>query len=171
MTAAVAPRGIAAPGRRAFQAGVRAGTGHGPAPACDQRYRAATEGRRPGRRRRYRASVRARGFTLIELVLAVTTLAVGVLAVAATALPVTRLIRRGDAQAAAAAAAAGRIETLRAQGCGAAGSGEVVVAGRYHLRWTVASSGPLRAVRVVATYPWAGGGTRSDSYETALACP
>jgi len=67
--------------------------------------------------------VHARGFTLVELVLAVTLLAAGVLAVAASAVPLGRLVRRGDARVAAAAAAGAEIEAVRAAGCSAPASG------------------------------------------------
>jgi prepilin-type N-terminal cleavage/methylation domain-containing protein len=113
--------------------------------------------------------VNGRGFTLLELVVATTVLAVGVLAVASTALPVTRLIRWGGAQSAAAEAAAGRIETLRAGGCAALAAGDTLIAGRYRLRWVVDAAGALRRVNVVATYPWADR-FHSDTFETSVAC-
>jgi prepilin-type N-terminal cleavage/methylation domain-containing protein len=111
-----------------------------------------------------------RGFTLIELVVAVTVLAVGVLAVAANAVPLARLVRRGGVQTGSAAAAGAEIESLRAAGCAAPATGTVTSGGGYRLRWSVAPAGRLREVTVVTTYPW-GSGARSDVYETAVACP
>ncbi len=104
---------------------------------------------------------------MIELILAVTLLAVGVLAVAATTVPLGRLIRRGDAQAASAAAAGAVIETLRAGGCAtAAGS----AAGHgLRIAWSATGSGALHELTVVATYPW-GPGIRSDTFATTVGC-
>ena len=105
----------------------------------------------------------------MELVLAVTVLAVGVLAVAASAAPLGRLIRRGEARAAAAAAAGAEIERLRAAGCAAAPSGATVGAGGLRIAWAVAG-GDLREITVVATYPW-GPGVHSDTFRASVACP
>jgi prepilin-type N-terminal cleavage/methylation domain-containing protein len=114
--------------------------------------------------------MRVRGFTLIELIVAVTVLAVGVLAVAATAVPLGRLVRRGGAQGTSAAAAGAEIEVLRAAGCAAPVAGAALNGGGYRLTWTSVSGGGLRRVTVVATYAW-GPGAHSDMYETAVACP
>jgi prepilin-type N-terminal cleavage/methylation domain-containing protein len=113
--------------------------------------------------------VHVRGFTLIELVVAVTLLAVGVLAVVASAVPLGRLVRQGDAQAASAAAAGAVIEAVRAAGCAAPAS-DVASAGHgLRISRTVAGSGALQELTVVATYPW-GPGARSDTFRTAIAC-
>jgi prepilin-type N-terminal cleavage/methylation domain-containing protein len=110
-----------------------------------------------------------RGFTLIELVVAVTMLAVGVLAVAATAVPLGRLVRRGGAQGSSAAAAGAEIEALRATGCAAPAVGAALNGGGFRITWSVAPGGALREVTVVATYPW-GPGAHSDTFGTAVAC-
>jgi len=111
-----------------------------------------------------------RGFTLIEVVVAVTVLAVGVLALAASAVPLGRLVLRGDAQVAAAAAASAEIEAVRAAGCAAPASGGVPAGHGLRVSWILAGSGGLRDLTVVATY--AGGpGAHSDTYETSVACP
>jgi len=114
--------------------------------------------------------MRDRGFTLVELIVAVTVLAVGVLAVAASAVPLGRLIARGGAQTASAAAAGARIEALRATACGAA-SGEAVAGGHgLRVAWTLNGDGAVRTVSVVATYPW-GPGAHADSFAATVACP
>jgi prepilin-type N-terminal cleavage/methylation domain-containing protein len=115
------------------------------------------------------SGVRARGVTLIELLLAITVLAVGALAVAATAAPLARLVRWGGAQSASAAAAGAVIEKLRAAGCAALAPG-AATRGGLSLGWQAAPGGRLRAVTVAATYPW-GAGSHRDVYETAVACP
>ncbi len=112
--------------------------------------------------------MRARGFTLIELVVAVMLLAVGVLAVAASAAPLARLLRRGSARAVAAEAAGARIEMFRAEGCGGEATG-VASGGGARVAWSAAPGGGLEAVTVVATYPW-GPGLHSDTYEALVAC-
>ena len=113
---------------------------------------------------------RVRGFTLIELVFAVTVLAVGVLAVAASAVPLGRLVLRGDAQVASAAAAAAEIEAVRAAGCSAPPTGLASPGHGLRISWTLVGSGGLRDLKVVATYAW-GPGAHTDTYETAVACP
>jgi len=109
-----------------------------------------------------------RGFTLIELMVAVTVLAVGVLAVAASAAPLARLVRRGGIRAAAAEAAGAAIETARAAGC-EAGAGGAYGGHGLRLSWSLAGSGALREMTVVATYPW-GSGAHSDTFVAAVAC-
>lgn len=110
-----------------------------------------------------------RGFTLIEMVMAVTVLTVGVLAVVASAVPLARLVRRGGVQTVSAAVAGAQIEALRAAACAGA-SGGAATSGGYRLTWSVGAAGRLRDVTVVATYPW-GPGSHSDTYETAVSCP
>lgn len=114
--------------------------------------------------------MRVRGFTLVESVVAVVVLAVGVLAVVASTVPLARLVRRGGAQAASAAAAGAEIESLRAAGCAAPAAGAATSGGHYRLNWFVAPGGRLRSVTVMTTYAW-GPGAHSDVYETAIACP
>ena len=101
--------------------------------------------------------------------MAVTVLAVGVLAAAASAVPVARLIRWGGAASAAAAVAGAKVEEMRATGCTALADGAATLAGGYRLSWTVSRSGPLREVTVTVAFP-TGTGSRSETYEALLAC-
>jgi len=110
-----------------------------------------------------------RGFTLVELVVAVTLLAVGVLAVAASAVPLAMLARRGWAEASAATAARAAIEAARSAGCGASAAGMASSPG-LKLSWIVTGSGALREMTVVTTYPW-GPGAHSDTFVAAIPCP
>jgi len=114
--------------------------------------------------------MRVPGFTLIELVVAVTVLAVGVLAVAASAAPLGRLVRHGGAQAVSAAVAGAEIEAVRAAGCAAPASAVAAAGHGLHLAWTLAGGGAPREMAVVTTYPW-GPLARSDTFWTAVACP
>lgn len=124
-----------------------------------------------GRRGRLRifGAVRARGYTLVELIVAVTVVAVGVLAAASSAAPVGRLVRWGGAESGAAAAASATLETLRSGGCARLVSGDTIVAGRYHVSWSAAAEGALRAVRLTVVYA-SGTAPRADTLETAVAC-
>ena len=109
-----------------------------------------------------------RGFTLVEMVVAVTLLAVGVLALAASSVPLGRLVRRGWAEAASAVAAGTAIEAARASRCG--GSGGAAATGHgLVLSWTLAGSGSLREMTVVVTSPW-GPGMHSDTFVAAVPC-
>jgi len=112
--------------------------------------------------------MRGGGFALIELIVAITLLAAGVLALAGSAVSLGVLARRGWAQAASAAAAGAAIEAARAAGCGASATG-VASARGLRLSWIVAGSGALREMTVVTAYPW-GPGLRSDTFVAALRC-
>lgn len=112
---------------------------------------------------------RARGFTLVELMVAVLVLTVGVLALGGTAAAVTRMVGWGQRRAGSALAAQSRLEVLRAGGCGSLGSGRDSV-GPYRLRWSAASTGSLRTIVLTVDYP-DGRGDRSESYEAAAWCP
>lgn len=115
------------------------------------------------------AAVSGRGYTLVELIVAVTVVAVGVLAAASSAAPVARLVRWGGAESGAMAAASSALETLRARGCAGLASGDTVIAGRYHVSWNAEADGALRAVRLTVSYA-TGTAQRSDTLETARAC-
>lgn len=67
---------------------------------------------------------RSSGFTLVELLVALTILSVGLLGLVVTSALVTRMIGRGQRSANAALFASRRLERLRAGGC-AAGAGLV----------------------------------------------
>lgn len=101
--------------------------------------------------------------------MAVTVLAVGVLAAAASAVPVARLIRWGGAVSSSAVVAGARVEAMRASGCTTLSDSAATVAGGYRLSWTVSRSGPLREVTVTVVFP-TGTGSRSETYEALLAC-
>lgn len=104
----------------------------------------------------------------MELIVAVTVVAVGVLAAASSAAPVGRLVRWGGAESGAAAAASATLETLRSGGCARLVSGDTI-AGRYHVSWSAAAEGALRAVRLTVVYA-SGTAPRADTLETAVAC-
>jgi prepilin-type N-terminal cleavage/methylation domain-containing protein len=111
----------------------------------------------------------ARGYTLVEVIVAVTVLAVGVLGAAASAVPVARLVRWGGALSSSAAAAGSQLETLRARACPELSDGAEDVAGGLRVRWTVAGSGRRREVTVTVAFP-TGEGFRSETFGALMAC-
>jgi hypothetical protein len=110
-----------------------------------------------------------RGVTLVELVVAVLVLTVGVLALAGTAAAVSRMVAWGQRLGGSGVAAQARLEALRAGGCASLGDGRDSV-GRYRLRWSVATAGPLRSLTLTVSYP-NGRGDRNDVFEAVAWCP
>jgi prepilin-type N-terminal cleavage/methylation domain-containing protein len=100
------------------------------------------------------------GFTLIEVLVAVTVLSVGVIAMAGSAATVTRMIGRGKIDTRAAQLATLKMDSLRAVAysttprCTALANGGPATTGHVNLSWTVAvaATGTGRDVNVSATY-------------------
>jgi prepilin-type N-terminal cleavage/methylation domain-containing protein len=109
-----------------------------------------------------------RGFSLIEVVLAVVVLAVGVLALAGTSARVVGLINQGGRLGGASLVAEGRFELLRAAPCAALASGSTVE-GPFTVGWTVATSGYLKTVGLTVSYV-TGGRTHTDTFATTISC-
>jgi len=118
-----------------------------------------------------------RGFTIIEIIIAIIVLTVGVLGMVTTAALVTRMIARGQRSAAASAFAARRIERMRVAACDNAqrldGSdtryrGSTWVAFN---NWTFTNLGNLNyRLKVVSTYRTTQNRVRNDSTETTITC-
>ncbi|MBX6331173.1 MAG: prepilin-type N-terminal cleavage/methylation domain-containing protein [Gemmatimonadaceae bacterium] len=83
-----------------------------------------------------------RGFTLIELVVAIMIMTVGVLGLASTATVVARQLGGAAQQTIAANVAARRLELLRSRHCTALASGSAVTRGMTE-HWGVASAVPI----------------------------
>lgn len=113
----------------------------------------------------------ARGFTVVEVLVAVMIVSVGLMGLATTAGVVTRMIGTGHHLTRAASLAAERIEGLRAGGCPAAGRGGET-RGSFVVTWEVAEASGGRArdivVRVTGPTP---AGARTDSLLTTQLCP
>jgi len=110
-----------------------------------------------------------KGFTIIEVVVAVLVLTVGVLGLSATAALVTRMIGQGQRLSEATALAQRRFEILRSQSCSAITSGTETV-GRYTLTWrTTDVSGRAVTVNLAVTSPTADA-TRTDTFQTTIPC-
>ena len=112
-----------------------------------------------------------RGFTIVEVLVAVMILSVGLMGLVTTAGLVTRMIAQGQRSTEAATLANERIELLRAQGCPAAATGSET-RGAYTINWrVVAMASPKgRTIQVRVVSP-TGRGTRSDNFQTVHFCP
>ena len=113
--------------------------------------------------------MRERGFSLVELMVAILILTVGILGLAATSAQVEQMMGWGDRIGGSAMAASARLETLRATPCASLASSGSSTSGIYSLSWTVTASGTLRTITVTVTYP-NGRSARSDVYQTLRSC-
>ncbi len=112
----------------------------------------------------------ARGFTIVEVIVAVLVLSIGLLGLASTAALTTRMIGQGQRYSEASAMATRRFEMLRSRPCAAMGNG-TESEGRYTATWTVAdvAAGKAKAVRVIVQSPMAGR-MRADTFSTTIPC-
>jgi prepilin-type N-terminal cleavage/methylation domain-containing protein len=117
------------------------------------------------------------GFTLIEVLVAVTVLGIGVVALVGSAAMVTRMIGRGQMGTRAAQLAAQRFELLRVAAyrstprcthASFANGGPLTSQGVTET-WTIAGT-TLRTVTETVTYRTAKGGTHSDVFTTEIGC-
>ena len=125
-----------------------------------------------------------RGFTIIEVIIAVIVLTVGILAMVTTAALVTRMIARGQRSADASAFMARRVERIRAVASGQiAGACATPAPGSDTLyrgsnwvainTWTVTPVvGQLQnfRIQIVSTYKTFKNRVRRDSMETTFSC-
>ena len=113
----------------------------------------------------------ARGFTIIEMMVAIMILSVGVLGLASTAAVVTRQMGGGVMQATAASRANSRFEQLHARNCTtlAGESGSVTSRGITE-EWSAANIQRAVVVKVGVTYHTTRG-DRSHTYESKIPCP
>jgi prepilin-type N-terminal cleavage/methylation domain-containing protein len=117
------------------------------------------------------------GFTIIEVLVAVTILAVGVVALAGSSAAVTRMISRGKTDTRAAQLATLQAEALRLAAysttprCTAAGlaDGGPVATDHVSVSWTVAVNGTGRDVTVSSSYRTARG-MRTQVLTTYIEC-
>lgn len=118
-----------------------------------------------------------RGFTIIEIIIAIIVLTVGLLGLVTTGALVTRMIARGQRSAVATAFAARRLERMRVAACIAAqrvggqdtlyrGSSWVVVN-----TWTFTDAGNQNyRLKIVTQYKTIKNQVRQDSTETTIPC-
>lgn len=118
-----------------------------------------------------------RGFTIVEVMVAVLILTIGIIALAGASGLTHRMLGQGRMSTVASELAVQRLEVLRATAEGTAtpcasaafATGTATVQ-NVALRWEVPSSGDLRTVRVIATYRTPAGGTRRDTVATYIRC-
>lgn len=113
----------------------------------------------------------ARGFSLIELMIAMVILTVGVLGVAASARLVTQMTGSGGRYGGSSVVASSRFERLRAGVCATLAGGSATT-GKYSESWTVTISGAsnlLRTVTLTISYN-DGRSTRSAVFATTISC-
>lgn len=112
-----------------------------------------------------------RGFTFVEVVVAMLILTVGVLALASSMARLSRILNRGSMATRGAVYAQARMEHLRATGCGSLASGSETPAPSYQMVWTVTapSGSRTKQIELVSTYP-AGNTTRMDTLVTSVPC-
>ncbi len=113
-----------------------------------------------------------RGFTLVELTIAVTLFTIGVLGMLGVTAGITRLLGMGDRIATASFYAQERLETARNTPCAALISGSETRGGIYGLAWSVAPmfGGNAQRVEVLVAYPSRLGVTRVDTLGTSISC-
>ncbi len=107
------------------------------------------------------------GLTIIEVIVSITILTVGALALSSTAAQLTRLIGDGARYGSAATLGRATLESLLPVACNGSASGDTVVDG-FHLDWSVDARGSFADVTVVVSAPVAT--LRKDTLSTARAC-
>ena len=125
-----------------------------------------------------RATKRERGFTIIEIIIAIIVLTVGVLGMVTTAALVTRMIARGQRSAVAAAFASRRLERLRIAVCIPAqrnAGADTLFRGSTWVAfntWTFTAADPNNnwRIKLVSTYRTTQDRVRRDSTETTIPC-
>lgn len=109
-----------------------------------------------------------RGFTLIELMVAIVILCIGVLGLAATSGVVTRQIGGGAQQTLAATLAQGRLESFHSRDCSTLTSDSTVTRGMTEV-WTRTNAS--RAVIITSTVTYTTPrGPRSHTYTSMIPC-
>jgi type IV pilus modification protein PilV len=111
-----------------------------------------------------------KGFTIIEVLVAVLVLSVGILGLATTAALVTRMIGQGERFSQASTMAAEQFEVFRSQSCSSLASGATTNGG-FTLTWTVqdAAGGRAKTVTIEVRSPTVRG-TRADTFATTIGC-
>ena len=115
-----------------------------------------------------------RGFTLIEILIAVVILSVGVLGMVGSAGLASRMIGQGKRNTQAALVAMQRMETIRQSAlstnprCTALASGTATTSGVTET-WTITGASRSRRVRVIVTYP-TNRGVATDTVNSVVSC-
>lgn len=112
------------------------------------------------------------GFTIVELIVAVTIFVWGLLALLGANMLVIQLLAAGDRAATASFYAREQLEAMRGLSCGALSDGSSTRGGAYQLVWDVepAYGGSATNVEVLVTYPGLRGVIRTDTIESSILC-
>jgi prepilin-type N-terminal cleavage/methylation domain-containing protein len=112
------------------------------------------------------------GFTLVELIVAVTLFTWAMLALLGANILVIKLLAAGDRAATASFYARERLETLRGVSCSAMADGSETRGGAYDLKWTLQPDhgGSARQVQLLVTYPGLANAMRTDTVESSVLC-
>ena len=110
-----------------------------------------------------------RGFSLIEVMVAMLILSVGVLGVAAASGYITKLTAEGGRSGGSAAVAEARIEQLTATPCASLATTGTATTGKFTESWTVTTSSLLRTISESVTYPM-GSKNRTATYIAYISC-
>jgi len=110
-----------------------------------------------------------RGFSLVEVVVAILILTVGVLGLAASAGTITRLTAEGGRAGGAAAVAEARFETLRGTPCASLASGSAT-SGKYTEAWRVITESTLLRTVIVSVSYNTGRATRTVDFTSQISC-
>jgi len=122
------------------------------------------------RRRRTRPRLR-RGFTLIEMIIAIIVMSIGIMGLASTASFVAIQMGGGNLQTIAAAMSMKISDSLSARRCSAVVDGSQTKRG-VTVSWTVQDSTRTRWVTSTVQYkPKRGGATKTINYMTVIQCP
>jgi len=115
---------------------------------------------------------REEGFTIVELIVAVTIFVWGLLALLGANMLVIQLLAAGDRAATASFYTRERLEALRGVSCTALSDGSETRGGAYQLVWDVepAHGGSAATVEVRVTYPGLRGVVRTDTVESSILC-
>ena len=120
-----------------------------------------------GLRRRRRG-----GFTIVEVLVAVTVLVFGLLALVGTGALITKMLSRGNRSNRGAFFALEQMESLRSIPCNSLANGSATKAGGYTVSWQIINitGGTARRARVVSTYAATLGTPRADTVEATILC-
>ncbi len=112
-----------------------------------------------------------RGFTIVEILVAVMILSVGILGLASTAALVTRMIGQGQRYTEASTIANDRFEQLRSMTCADLADGTEAVGG-YNVNWQTSALGNRGAnMTVTVTVPTPGRADPTYTFTSTRLCP
>lgn len=111
-----------------------------------------------------------RGFTLIEMIIAIIVMTIGVMGLASTAGYVTQQMGSGNVQAIAAALSTKVADSLSSRKCTSLVAGNQTKRG-VTVSWTVTTATRTRTVDQTVTYKPKRGSTKTLSYRMVLQCP